>query len=150
MKEQPIFALRRAIARDLEFIWQLRVVTMKDIISASYGWDESTQKEYAAESLQGEIVLVENNQAGVITILDWQDQLHITFIALLPQYRGRGLGTKLIEYAKNRAAKESKPLTLQVLKDNSVKLFYEKQGFQVYDRNGDKKLLMRWKSTDLD
>ena len=144
MKERPIFTLRRAISTDFDFIWQLRLLTMKSIISRSYGWHEPTQREYAAESLNGNIVIVENNKAGVITISDWQDQLHLTFIALLPQYQGSGLGTELINYAKNRASEEGKPLTLQVLKDNPVKLFYEKQGFQIGDRNGVEKLLMRW------
>lgn len=90
------FTLRQAIASDLEFIWQLRIVTMKNIISASYGWDESTQRQYAAESLQGNIVLVEGDRAGIVTLSNWQDQLHLTFIALLPQYQGRGFSAKLI------------------------------------------------------
>ena len=146
MKERLTeFTLRKAIAADFDFIWQLRLVTMKSIISKSYGWHEPTQREYAAESLNGNIVLVENNKAGVITISDWQDQLHLTFMALLPKYQGLGLGTELINYAKNRASEEGKPLTLQVLKNNPVKLFYEKQDFQVCDRNSVEKLLMQWK-----
>lgn len=141
------YTLRQAIASDLEFIWQLRIVTMKDIIFASYGWDESTQRQYAAESLQGNIVLVEGNRAGVITLSDWQDQLHLTFIALLPQYQGRGLGAELTDYAKKRAYIENKPLTLQVLKNSSVRIFYQKQGFKIYDRNSAEKILMQWQPT---
>ena len=138
------FILRKAIASDLDFIWQLRVIVMKDIISKSYGWDEQIQRSYATESLNGEIVLVEGNKAGVITISDWGDQLHLTFIALLPQYQNQGLGSKLIRYAQNKAKESSKPLTLQVLKSNAVRHFYEKHGFQIYARNGTEKLLMRW------
>ena len=145
MKEQPTeFTLRKAIATDFDFIWQLRIATMKNAISTSYGWHGPTQKEYAAESLNGDLVLVKNSKAGVMTISDWQDQLHLTFVALLPQYQRRGLGTELINHAKNRAEKASKPLTLQVLKNNPAKLFYQKQGFQIGDRHGGEKLLMRW------
>lgn len=69
MKERPTeFTLRSAIADDWEFIWQLRIVTMKSPISRSYGRHEARQRGYAAESLRDDIVLVENNQAGVITI----------------------------------------------------------------------------------
>ena len=144
MNNQPPFSLRSAIASDFEFIWQLRVITLKEAISQSYGWDEPTQRSYAAESLAGNIVLVEGNRVGVITISDWKNQLHLTFIALLPRYRGRGLGSQLIEYAQNKAKIEHKPLSLQVLRNNSARLFYEKHGFEVCDRNGAEKLLMQW------
>ena len=146
-KKNYEFTLRQAIAADLNFIWQLRLTTMKNIISASYGWDESTQRQYAAESLQGNIVLVEGDRAGVITLSDWQDQLHLTFMSLLPQYQGLGLGSRLIEYAKKRAVNQNRPLTLQVLKIHPARLFYERHGFKVYERNGTHKLLMRWKPT---
>lgn len=144
MKNQPLqFSLRPAIASDFNFIWQLRVITLKEVISQSYGWDKPTQRSYAAESLAGKIVLVKGNRVGVITISDWSDQLHLTFVALLPQYQGRGLGSQLIKYAQNKSTTERKPLSLQVLKNNPVKLFYEKHGFAVCDRNGTEKLLMR-------
>lgn len=145
MDNQPLkFSLRPAIASDFDFIWQLRIITLQEVISQSYGWDEHTQRSYAAESLAGNIVLVEGNKVGVITISDWSDQLHLAFIALLPRYRGRGLGSQLIEYAQNRAKLEHKPLSLQVLKNNPARLFYEKHGFKAGDRNGAEKLLMQW------
>lgn len=150
MNSQPVkFTLRKAIASDFAFIWQLRVTTMKKAIALSYGWDEPTQQGYAAESLNGEIVLVEDERVGVVTIFDWGNQLHLTWIAVSPQYQGKGLGTQLIKYAQNQARKKNQPLTLQVLGINSAKLFYEKQGFQVYDRNGTEKLLMRWQPREL-
>lgn len=68
---------------------------------------------------------------------------------MLPQYQGMGLGTELIEYAQAQAKRNNKPLTLQVLRINTARLFYEKQGFQVYDRNGTEKLLMRWQPSEL-
>ena len=145
MNNRPLkFSLRPAIASDFEFIWQLRVTTLKEAISQSYGWDEPTQRSYAAESLAGNIVLVKSNRVGVITISDWSDQLHLTFVALLPQYQGRGLGSQLIKYARNKATVECKPLSLQVLKNNPAKLFYEKHGFKAGDCNGAAKLLMQW------
>ena len=42
MKERPMFTLQKAIAADLDFIWQLRITTMKSIVSKSYGWNEQT------------------------------------------------------------------------------------------------------------
>jgi hypothetical protein len=52
------FQLRKATAADWDFIWELRVRTMKRVISESHGWDVDMQRTYAAESLNGQIVLV--------------------------------------------------------------------------------------------
>jgi hypothetical protein len=57
------FRLRKAEGADLDFIWRLRVATMKEAISQSYGWDEGTQRGYAAESLRGEIVLIDERRS---------------------------------------------------------------------------------------
>ncbi len=114
------------------------------MITRSSGWDEHAQRNYAVESLNGYIVLVEENCAGVITLSDWEDQLHLTWLAVLPQYQGQGLGTELIKYAQSQARLSNKPLTLQVLGANSAKSLYERLGFWVYDHNGPEKLLMRW------
>ena len=97
------FTLQKATETDLDFIWRLRVVTMKDMITSFSEWDEHAQRNYAAESLNGYIVLVAENRAGVITISDWEDQLHVTWLAVLPHYQGQGLGTELIKYAQSQA-----------------------------------------------
>jgi hypothetical protein len=86
------FRLRKAEEADLDFIWRLRVATMKDAISQSYGWDEETQRGYAAESLRGEIVLIDENPVGVLTLADWGDQTHLVWMAILPEMQRQGLG----------------------------------------------------------
>jgi GNAT superfamily N-acetyltransferase len=138
------FQLRKAEAADLEFIWQLRVATMKEAICNSYGWDEATQREYAEESLRGQIVQVDNQPVGVLTLADWGDQLHLVWMALLPTWQGQGLGSELMACCQDRALKLGKPLTLQVLRNNPAVTFYEKFGFKLQTTNGPHKLLMRW------
>ena len=140
------FRLRPAEPSDLDFIWRLRQVTMRPVIEASYGWDEATQRGYAQESLLGTIVLVGDEPAGVMTLADWGDQLHLVWMAVAPHAQRRGLGSALIEYCQRRARELSKPLTLQVLQNNPAVKLYERYGFEVYDRSGPHRLLMRWQS----
>jgi ribosomal protein S18 acetylase RimI-like enzyme len=138
------FNLRKAEEADLDFIWRLRVATMKEGISPSYGWDEETQRGYAAESLRGEIVLIDERPVGVLTLADWTHELHLVWMAILPEMQRQGLGTALIEHCQRHALEAGKPLTLQVLRNSPAVSLYERFGFQVYDQNGPYKLLMRW------
>lgn len=138
------FRLRKARPADLDFIWRLRVATMKEVISESYGWDEVTQRRYAAESLDGEIVLVDEKPVGVLTLADRGDVIHLVWMAVLPVAQRQGLGSALIAYCKLRARDAEKPLTLQVLRNNPAFSLYERQGFEVYAENGPHKVLMRW------
>ncbi len=138
------FRLRKAEEADLDFIWRLRVATMKEAISQSYGWDEETQRGYAAESLRGEIVLIDERPVGVLTLADWTDEMHLVWMAILPEMQRQGLGSALIEHCQRQALEAGKPLTLQVLRNNPAVSLYKRSGFDVYDRNGPHKLLMRW------
>ena len=128
----------------MEFIWRLRIATMREAISQSYGWDEETQRGYAAESLRGEIVLIGERPVGVLTLADWGDLMHLVWMAILPEVQRRGLGSCLIEHCQHRAIEAGKPLTLQVLRNNPAASLYERYGFEVYDQNGPHKLLMHW------
>lgn len=117
---------------------------MTDVITNSYGWDETLQMSYAQESLNGEIVLLGGHAVGVITLAEWADQLHLVWMAVLPRMQGQGLGTALIKYSQQKARALNKVLTLQVLKINPACSLYEKCGFENFDENGPHKLLMRW------
>jgi ribosomal protein S18 acetylase RimI-like enzyme len=117
---------------------------MKAVISEAYGWDEEAQREIAAESLAGQVVLVDEEPVGVLTLDDWGDQLHLTWMAILPEMQGQGLGGELLEHCQRRAIEAGKPVTLQVLRNNPAVRLYERFGFRIYASDGSHKLLMRW------
>ncbi|RPH48823.1 MAG: GNAT family N-acetyltransferase [Planctomycetota bacterium] len=118
------FRLRPAEPSDLEFIWHLRVATMRHMIEEAYGWDEATERAYAAESLGGMIVLVGEKPVGVVTLADWGDQLHVVWMAIASEVQGRGLGRALVESCQRQAQQARKPLTLQVLQGNPAVAMY--------------------------
>ncbi|MBE9007926.1 GNAT family N-acetyltransferase [Fortiea sp. LEGE XX443] len=78
---------------------------MKDMIGQSYGWDEDIQRSYARESLTGKLVLVHGVAVGVITLSDWGEQLHLSWLAIVPEMQRQGLGGNLIQYCKQQATK---------------------------------------------
>lgn len=137
------YELRQAGPADREFIWKLRCETMRPIVEPVDGWDEATQRSYADESLSGRIVMVAGEPAGVLTIANWGSEMHLVWIALLPKYQRRGLGTALIQSAQREAASAGLPLGLQVQTNNPACELYRRLGFT--DRvRGANRILMRW------
>lgn len=136
--------LRPATGSDFGFIWQLRCLTMKIVIEQSYGWEEGTQRRYAEESLKGQVVTLDDQRVGILTLADWGDQIHIVWMAIDPAYQGRGFGTSLLRFSQHVARAAAKPLTLQVLKRNPAAQLYTRCGFDVTDESDPFKLRMRW------
>lgn len=50
-------------------------------------------------------------------------------IALLPDYRGRGIGTQLLTYLLNKAVSHYRAVSLSVAADNPARRLYERHGF---------------------
>jgi ribosomal protein S18 acetylase RimI-like enzyme len=93
------------------------------------------------------VVQVHGTPVGVITLSDRGDELHLTWMALLPQYQRLGLGTALVRHAQERARSLGRPLTLQVLRQNPAVEFYERVGFHAYATSGPHVILMKWLSS---
>jgi ribosomal protein S18 acetylase RimI-like enzyme len=123
------YALRPVTPDDLPFLWTLREAAMRPNYEPVEGWDEAVQRERAAESLVGRLVLVDGEPVGVLTVKDRGHELHLTWVAVLPSFQGRGLGTALVQLAQSEAAATGRPLSLHVQPDNPARRLYERLGF---------------------
>lgn len=137
------YDLRPATTADREFIWNLRCATMRPIVEPVQGWDEPTQRSYADESLLGQIVLVDGEPVGVLTIANWGSEMHLVWVAVVPTRQRQGLGGSLVQLAQSQAAAAGLPLTLQVQANNPAVALYHRLGFS--DRvSSANRILMRW------
>ena len=73
---------------------------------------------------------------GRIYIDRREDELRLMEIALLPEYRGRGIGSTLIEGVLAEATQAGLPVRLHVEKFNRVRDYYLRLGFVVIDDRG--------------
>ena len=80
---------------------------------------------------------------GRLWIDEWRDQIRLVDIALLPQWRGSGVGTALLRDVLARGAAAGKPVTIHVAAYNPALRLYERLGFVKVDTNG-VYLLMKW------
>ena len=82
-----------------------------------------------------DIVLVEDEPAGRLYVDRREDEIRIVDIALLPEYRNRGIGGTLLGDLVAEADRVGKPLTIHVERFNRARRFYERLGFrEIADR----------------
>jgi len=135
--------LRPATAADRPFLVSLygcgRTAEM-----SSWGWSEEQQNQFIAMQFSArcsqydavypyrdeQIVLLDNIMAGVISVAQNKLGMQLVDIAMLPEYRGKGLGGRLLQGLQQEATKNRIPLRLHVLAENSGAVsFYQRLGF---------------------
>ena len=79
-------------------------------------------------------------------LLDRSPQEHrLVHVALLPEFRGRGIATALIREAQREAGTAGRPLRLQVFADNRARELYRRLGFVETGDDG-LRVRMEWRS----
>jgi ribosomal protein S18 acetylase RimI-like enzyme len=76
-----------------------------------------------------DVVEVDGEPAGRLYVARWEAEIRIVDVALLPEHRGRGIGTTLIRELLDEAAASGKCLSIHVEKHNPARRLYERLGF---------------------
>jgi ribosomal protein S18 acetylase RimI-like enzyme len=76
-----------------------------------------------------DVILVDGEPAGRLYVARWDDQIRIVDIALLPEYRGRGIGTDLIRGLFEEADASARPVRIHVEMNNPAMTLYRRLGF---------------------
>ena len=127
---------RQIKIKDFEFLWQLHNAALKKYIAATWGWDEDWQRRDFEEKFnpgEGEIVVVDGEDAGFLRVGEKETETFLISIRLLPKFQNRGIGTKLIKDLLAESKAKNKPVHLHVLKVNPARRLYEKLGFKIVE-----------------
>lgn len=126
------YALRRSVAADFEFVFQLNKANMRRYVEPLRGWDDDAERDdMRRHFLPGtdQIVVGGGRDVGRLAVDRYPDRIDLRHIELLPEYQGRGIGTKIIRDILVEARGLSVPVTLTVLSINPAKRLYESLGF---------------------
>ncbi len=142
-------ALREYQAGDEDFMLQVYASTRADEMTLVDWLPEQVnafiQMQYAAQrkyyleqykSAEYYIIKYNGNDAGRLIIDRSDEMIHLMDIALLPEYREKGLGSKLIKDLLLDATREGKPIRLYVEIFNRALHLYERFGFKKLQQVG--------------
>jgi ribosomal protein S18 acetylase RimI-like enzyme len=135
-------ALRSVRSEDEDFLFRLYASTRQEEISA-WGWDAGQQEAflrmqfraqrhgYAADYPESDyqVILADDEPVGRLIVNRTKKEVRLVDIAVLPEYRNRGLGAALINDLMAECQASRKPLRLQVAKGNRAARLYERLGF---------------------
>ena len=75
------------------------------------------------------VILLAEVPAGSIIVFRGAREIRLLDIALLPEFRGRGIGASLIAILISEASRSELPVRLSVLKGNRAARLYGRLGF---------------------
>lgn len=93
---------------------------------------------------QHEVVLCAGQTVGRLIVDHTSDPIRLIDIALLPDYRGAGIGSELLRRLLDEATAAGKPVVLHVARSNPAGALYRRLGF-VVSAWDDVYLEMQWR-----
>jgi ribosomal protein S18 acetylase RimI-like enzyme len=157
---QPDIGLRAIRPEDEEFLCRVYGSTRADEL-AHLAWTDGEKatflrSQFAAQhryyqenytSTRFDVVLVDGQPAGRLYVARWPEELRVVDIALLPEYRRRGIGTVLLRSLLEEAAACELPLRIHVERFNPALGLYDKLGFRLVEDRG-VYLFLEWRPAD--
>ena len=137
----PGLSLRPAGSGDRGFLLRVYASTRDDL--RLVGWSahqteaivrmqfEAQDASYRAQydPVSFDVVEVDGEPVGRLYVARLEDEIRIVDVALLPEHRGRGIGTALLRGLLGEAAAAGKRLSIHVDKHNPARRLYERLGF---------------------
>lgn len=141
--------LRPATPRDYDFMRLLYHATRAEEM-LRFPFDEAQKqefldKQFAAQfqhygihypTCERNIIEKDGQPIGRLWIDEWNDQIRLVDIALMPEWRGSGIGTRLVRDVLTRGAAAGKAVTIHVEGFNPALRLYQRLGFEHVDTNG--------------
>ena len=152
----PQVTLRPITGDDLALLAQIYASTRAEELAQTDWTDEQkaaflrqqfeAQHQYYQDNYPGaqfQMVEEAGTPIGRLYVDRWEDQIRIMDVALLPAYRGRGLGTQLLEQILAEGRQLKLPVTIHVERFNPALRLYERLGFRVEEDKG-VYLFLKW------
>lgn len=148
--------LRPATASDAPFLRSVYGSTRAEELEPT-GWTDAekdafldqqfhAQDTYYKEHYEGatyDVVLVDGEPAGRLYVARWEREIRIMDIALLPAFRGEGIGRRLLEPLLREGDEAGKPVSIHVERTNRALSLYRRLGFEQVEERGPYLLMRR-------
>lgn len=134
---------------DEQFLFQVYASTRQEEL-AQVGWDEQQKRSFLEMQFHAQsryydseypgaefrVILAGGQPAGRLYVHRRENEIRIMDIALLPTFRGCGIGTRLLNEILAEGARTNRRVTIHVEIFNPALRLYERLGFRQVASNG--------------
>jgi ribosomal protein S18 acetylase RimI-like enzyme len=145
----PVTTLRPITREDQPFLYRLYASTREEEM-ALVGWSQVDQEAFLAMQFQAQhtfyqeqfagaqfdIIECEGEPIGRLYVDRRADEIRIIDIALLPAYRGQGIGSHYMKQLLAEGRELGIPIRIHVEANNPAMRLYKRLGFRKVDTNG--------------
>lgn len=153
----PEITFRPITDEDLPFLARLYASTRQEELAVT-PWTEEQKQAFLQQQFEAQhrhyqehypeasfdVLQVDGEAAGRLYVSRWTREIRIVDIALLPEYRNRGIGSRVLEDLLDEGRRSGKSVSIHVEKSNPALRLYERLGFEPIEDKG-VYLLMEWK-----
>lgn len=150
------FALRPIEDADLPFLARLYASTREEEL-AVVDWSAEQKAAFLRQQFEAQhahyqqhyqgssfdLILVGGVPAGRLYVGRWPREIRVVDISLLPEQRGRGLGSAILARLQDEGRATSRPVSVHVERFNPALRLYERLGFRTTEDKG-VYLLLAW------
>lgn len=135
--------LRPATLDDLELTYAITEDAMRAYIEQTWGdWNTDEQQRKHLANFTPEthrIILADDAVAGFVAIETFPTYTWLVKLYLFKEYRGRGIGSKILQDLLDDARTQGKRVTLQVLSVNKrAQALYARHGFKITEARAER------------
>jgi ribosomal protein S18 acetylase RimI-like enzyme len=151
-------ALRPATDDDRELLLDVYASTRADEL-APVPWTAEQKRAFLRQQFDAQdrwwrlqypdcsfqVIEIDGRAAGRLYVDRRPSEIRLVDIALLPELRGRGAGTRLIVALQREAEASGRTLTIHVERFNPARALYDRLGFREIGEAGDVYRLLEWR-----
>jgi ribosomal protein S18 acetylase RimI-like enzyme len=148
--------LRPAAAADRDLLREIYAGTREQEL-ALVPWDDAAKRAFVEQQFSAQddhyrrhypgatfdVIEAGGAPAGRLYVHRGEEEIRLMDIALLPAFRGRGIGTRLLRGLIDEARAAGRRLSIHVERTNRARSLYERLGFRPVGEHG-MHLLMAW------
>ena len=154
-----LISFRPIISSDMCFLNRLYATTREEELSA-VEWGDAQKQAFLRQQFHAQhvyyqsqfpqaefdVILSDSQPIGRRYVNRNDEEIHLIELSLLPEFRGRGIGSRILKDLKQEAQAGVRPLRLHAEIFSKALRLYERMGFRVLEEHGSH-LLMEWSSS---
>jgi ribosomal protein S18 acetylase RimI-like enzyme len=145
----PTLTLRRSAGADRELLFEIYASTRTEEL-APLPWDDATKRAFLMQQFDAQdtyykqhrpdasydVIVLDGRPAGRLYVDRGADEILVMDIALLPEFRNRGIGSELLRNLIDEADATGRTLAIHVEVNNPARSLYDRLGFRPVGEHG--------------